>query len=425
MLDIDHRLIKPMNTNVTVNDLFSRFEQEVVPHLSQRTQLDYTRHVKQLKAHFGPSRLRELTRNDITSFLNVPKGRIQRNRMIATLSSAISKAIGWGMIDSNVCVGVPRNKKIKSGERKLTLEEFDDVKRIAPLRMRLAMDLVRYTEQQQGAILSLKWTRVNETKRVINFRLLERKRFSREPKGDRKLEVQITPELQAVLDQCKRLRNGSDYVLPTRDGTQYTGEGFRAVWQRTMKKWDDMGNDRFTFHDIKRWAQASNKAAKATEPEDKVEGYPQFDEYVRKQATEMSRHYQVFFCLEQSIRKMITITMEEAHGATWWDTKVNENITREVDALVQKEVDSGMRQRSERMIDYSTFGQLREIIVQNWDVFEQKMTSKGAVSNVMATLNRLRGPIAHCCTMQDDEAERLALTVKDWFNVVKAKPRAV
>jgi hypothetical protein len=33
-------------------------------------------------------------------------------------------------------------------------------------------------------------------------------------------------------------------------------------------------------------------------------------------------------------------------------------------------------------------------------------------------LNMLRGPIAHCCPVSDDEVLRLQLTVKDWFRLI-------
>lgn len=67
----------------------------------------------------------------------------------------------------------------------------------------------------------------------------------------------------------------------------------------------------------------------------------------------------------------------------------------------------------------TTFGQLGQIIVQNWDsVFEKQFKSRNAVGNVMAGLNRIRGPIAHCSPMSEREVRRLALTVEDWFSIL-------
>jgi hypothetical protein len=41
------------------------------------------------------------------------------------------------------------------------------------------------------------------------------------------------------------------------------------------------------------------------------------------------------------------------------------------------------------------------------------------VGRVMATLNTLRNPIAHCCPLAPDEQLRLRLAVKDWFRLME------
>lgn len=147
--------------------------------------------------------------------------------------------------------------------------------------------------------------------------------------------------------------------------------------------------------------------------------YPQFEQAVRAEAAEMSEHYEVFYCLEQSIRKLIVETLEDAAGIDWWNSgKVPPTIVASAAAMVQRERDSGITQRSDNAIDYTTFGELSVIITTNWDLFEPILKSKRAVERVMASLNLLRGPIAHCCPMQEDEVDRLRLAVKDWFRMI-------
>src|SRR5687767_13044783 len=46
--------------------------------------------------------------------------------------------------------------------------------------------------------------------------------------------------------------------------------------------------------------------------------------------------------------------------------------------------------------DFTTFGELGEIIKTNWDLFGSVFSSPKAVERVMANLNTLRGPVAHC-----------------------------
>lgn len=154
-------------------------------------------------------------------------------------------------------------------------------------------------------------------------------------------------------------------------------------------------------------------------PQDSEEFYPQFEQNVRVEAAEMSRHYEVFYCLEKAIRKLISETLQDGAGGDWWDSgRIPSNITNEVNNRIQKEVDSGVTRRSDELIDYTTFGELSVIITSNWDLFGTILSSRRAVEKVMSSLNVLRGPIAHCCPISEDEIIRLRLTVKDWFRMI-------
>jgi Swt1-like HEPN len=146
--------------------------------------------------------------------------------------------------------------------------------------------------------------------------------------------------------------------------------------------------------------------------------YPQFEHEVRREAAQMAQHYELFYCLEQAIRKLITETLEEAEGANWWDTKVSTDIQKYVSDLQKGELDNGITPRSDRAIDYTTFGHLSVVITSNWSLFATIFKSQRAVQKVMASLNMLRGPIAHCCPLSEDEVDRLDLAVRDWFRMM-------
>lgn len=145
----------------------------------------------------------------------------------------------------------------------------------------------------------------------------------------------------------------------------------------------------------------------------------QFELSLRKEAKDMSRHYHTFYCLERSIRQLITDKMETAHGSEWWDTAVPTPVQENVRRNVERERDEGFTQRSEDLIDYTTFGELGDIVRQNWDVFDDIFSSQRAFNKIMKSLNVLRGPIAHCCPLAEDEVVRLGLTVKDWFRLME------
>lgn len=155
------------------------------------------------------------------------------------------------------------------------------------------------------------------------------------------------------------------------------------------------------------------------EPIKEQDYYAQFDSAFRTEAKEMAKHYEVFYCLEKSIRNLIVQLMTEKYSENWWDSKVRDDIKRNVDLNIKREAESGFTERSELNIDYTTFGELTIIVQDNWDAFTNLFKNPKAFSKIMASLNQLRGPIAHCCPLAEDEIVRLNLAVKDWFRLME------
>ncbi len=151
------------------------------------------------------------------------------------------------------------------------------------------------------------------------------------------------------------------------------------------------------------------------------EYYPQFDLAIRARAAGMAKHYEIFYSLETSIRALISQTIETAEKADeWWtSSRVPQAIKADVLSRIQREIDAGVTRRSMDELDYTTFGELSDLIQINWDIFGGLFTSKKAVQKVVASLNALRNPIAHCCPLAEDEQLRLQLTVRDWFRLME------
>lgn len=148
--------------------------------------------------------------------------------------------------------------------------------------------------------------------------------------------------------------------------------------------------------------------------------YPQFTAAIRAEAASMSGHYETFYCLEKTIRALVADTLKDSEGENWWDSaRVPQGIKNEVTGRIQKELDFGVTRRSSEELDYTTFGELSGIITSNWDVFGSLFDSRKAVERVMSSLNTLRGPIAHCTPLAEDEIVRLQLTVRDWFRLME------
>lgn len=145
----------------------------------------------------------------------------------------------------------------------------------------------------------------------------------------------------------------------------------------------------------------------------------QFSHENRTSAAKMAAYYEIFYMLENDIRRLISETLEASHGAGWWDAVVPQAVKEEVTKNKNREFQNAMSERSEEEIDYTTFGQLSDIIRTNWNDFAGMLSNQSAVSRVLSGLNMLRGTIAHCGNLADDEVDRLKLAIRDWFRVLE------
>lgn len=146
-----------------------------------------------------------------------------------------------------------------------------------------------------------------------------------------------------------------------------------------------------------------------------------FEEQIYQEANLMAQHYMTFYCLERSARNIVVGKLEAIHGGGWWASTVPQNIQTSVSQNMQRELDAGVTPRSESEIDYTTFGELGEIVKANWADFGDIFKSPKAFTKIMSNLNVLRGPIAHCSPLSEDEVLRLELTVKDWIRLQSSK----
>jgi site-specific recombinase XerD len=404
----------------TVNDMLDKYVRENMSKLSKRTGGDYGRHVKHLRDQFGNRDVRSITHQEIVDYVGpVAKGYVQKLRKLAVLRSAYNYAIKWGgWVDGNPCTHVGRGQPRK--REPLTMQQFEQAVKLisktkAGEKAALVMQLALHTGQLQGGITGLQWSHIDREAGTILFR--ETRKQKRKT-----TVVLITPEIEKLLGRAKELCSNSVYVVTTNRDMAYTSEGFRALWQRFLEKWENTGRDRILFHDIKilsKKISADQKLALAVDP---IDDFPQLGPGVIAEAEGNAPYYRVFFCLERIIRQQVADTLEKAAGVHWWDSdKITPDIQRYVSDLITKEWDNAT-QRSPREIDYTTFGQLGQIITKNWDLFESqfKSTNKQGITNIMFRLNMARGPIAHCCPLSPLEIERLLLTVRNWFDIVVA-----
>jgi len=86
--------------------------------------------------------------------------------------------------------------------------------------------------------------------------------------------------------------------------------------------------------------------------------FPQFDLQIRSDASAMSKHYEAIYCLENSIRSLVSSTLSTTDDTSTWWTKntIPEHIINEVKLRISKELDEGISRRSADPLAYTTWG---------------------------------------------------------------------
>lgn len=237
-----------------MRDLFDKYEAEYVPELQPRSQRDYKGILVILRKTFGHLTPQEIKPRHVADFINVKKGRIHRNRMVTILSTVYKIAMGSWCIEMdlvNPCT-VVKKWPTKPRERYITDEEFASIRAIACPQVQIAMDLALLTGQRQSDIVGLTWKQI----KAIGVARPDWRIEIDQGKTGKKLAIMISPAVETVLKRAKLMEPfwPRTHVIRTKWGKPYTPDGFRALWQRTIRKWESLNGitrDRPHFHDIR------------------------------------------------------------------------------------------------------------------------------------------------------------------------------
>jgi len=251
---------------ITVNMILDRYQRDGMDDLAPSTAKNYAYHIRHLRKAFGERIAADLKPRDFGPWLDVKRGEglAHRVRGLAVLSAAFTMAVSrWYYLELNVLRQVKR-PEFPPRRRLIQDAEYRALRAMAPFRMQLAMDLAVLTGQRQGDILDFKWSAIREEMvdgHKVSFLHVE------QGKTKKRLAIEVTPDLERVLDECWMLlgggKYGSEYVLPNRYGHRYTGAGFRQNWQKLRLKWEANGGRPLHYHDMR--SLAATKCASLEE----------------------------------------------------------------------------------------------------------------------------------------------------------------
>lgn len=144
-----------------------------------------------------------------------------------------------------------------------------------------------------------------------------------------------------------------------------------------------------------------------------------FSPTIIHRANKMASVYIVFFCIENSVRELITDRLAERKGVDWWETCVPKKIKDSVQSLKEKEeINRYHAQRSSSTIGYTMLGNLSQIIINNWDDFSDLFPSQAWINARFTDLEMSRNIIMHTGILPDIEIERIESICRDWIRQV-------
>lgn len=246
---------------ITVGDMIDRYLREIASLKAPRTYSDNLIEAKGLRRVFGQVPLTDVTTQDVYKYLDGrgKKARVRANREITLLTSMFKKAERWGDIShsDNPCVGIEKHKEV-ARKRYITDLEFVAFKKHAGPFIAAYMDVKYLTGLRQADLLKLRLSDLKEDGIHVII-----------GKSGKQLIIEWNDTLRAAIKTARKLTRPVRglFVFSNRRGQQYTGSGFRSIWQRRMRSAlaDGILDERFTEHDIRAKTASDTERGHATE----------------------------------------------------------------------------------------------------------------------------------------------------------------
>ncbi len=136
-------------------------------------------------------------------------------------------------------------------------------------------------------------------------------------------------------------------------------------------------------------------------------------------AKQMSEVYVLFHSLENSARNLIRSRLEVAHGDKWWEQVKTHDMEKKVrDRIKEQDRNKWHQPRGRHPLNYLDFGDLKDLICNNWPYFKNVFPDQHWVVARLTELEKSRNVVAHNNVLADTEISRLLLYFGDWCRQV-------
>jgi hypothetical protein len=131
--------------------------------------------------------------------------------------------------------------------------------------------------------------------------------------------------------------------------------------------------------------------------------------------------YTAIAAFENSVRALVTKTLMDKYQEEWWGKGVSNSIRDRAQKRIEDEQSAKWHaQRGHDPINYTTFGDLKNIMQNNWDSFEDLIGSLTWASGIFDVIERSRNVIMHSGMLEREDIDRLGVNIRDWVKQVGA-----
>ncbi len=131
--------------------------------------------------------------------------------------------------------------------------------------------------------------------------------------------------------------------------------------------------------------------------------------------------YTAIAAFENSVRTLVVKTLMEKFKEEWWEKGASNGIReRAQKRLEDEQLVRWHAQRGQDPINYTTFGDLKNVMQNNWDAFEDLIGSLPWASGIFDVVERSRNVIMHSGMLEREDIERLGVNIRDWVKQVGA-----
>lgn len=171
-------------------------------------------------------------------------------------SDMFTKAIRWGVVDTNPCRGIERFAE-KPRTRYIEDWEYLAFKKDAGDLIAAFMDFKLITGLRKGDVLAMKLQQLRDDGIHITIN-----------KTGKRIVIEWSDALRLAVERVRQLPRPvrGMHLFCTRRGSPYTVSGFSSIWQRKMVSAIEKGvlTERFTDQDIRRKAGSDTDLDHAT-----------------------------------------------------------------------------------------------------------------------------------------------------------------